>query len=83
MAQVTLSQGFPYGSVGKESACNVGDLGSISGWEDSLEKGKATRSSILAWRIPIDLCSPWSHKELDMTERLSLHFTSPSVVTYL
>ena len=22
------------------------------GWEDSLEKGKATRSSILAWRIP-------------------------------
>ena len=22
------------------------------GWEDSQEKGKATRSSILAWRIP-------------------------------
>jgi len=22
------------------------------GWEDSLEKGKAIRSSILAWRIP-------------------------------
>ena len=22
------------------------------GWEDPLEKGKATRSSILAWRIP-------------------------------
>ena len=22
------------------------------GWEDTLEKGKATRSSILAWRIP-------------------------------
>ena len=22
------------------------------GWEDSLEKGKATRSSILAWKIP-------------------------------
>ena len=22
------------------------------GWEDLLEKGKATRSSILAWRIP-------------------------------
>ena len=21
-------------------------------WEDSLEKGKATRSSVLAWRIP-------------------------------
>ena len=23
-----------------------------SGWEDPLEKGKATHSSILAWRIP-------------------------------
>ena len=22
------------------------------GWEDSLEKGKASHSSILAWRIP-------------------------------
>ena len=24
------------------------------GWEDSLEKGMATHSSILAWRIPMD-----------------------------
>jgi len=29
--------------------------------------------SILAWRIH-GLCSPWDRKELDMTERLSLHF---------
>ena len=40
-------KGFPCGSAGKESACNAGDLG----WEDPLEKGKATHSSILAWRI--------------------------------
>ena len=39
---------FPDGSVGKESACNAEDLGQ----EDPLEKGKATHSSILAWRIP-------------------------------
>ena len=32
------------------------------GWEDPLEKGKATHSSILAWRIP------WGHKESDTTE---------------
>jgi len=38
---------FSCGLTGKESACNVGDLG----WEDPLEK-KATHSSILAWRIP-------------------------------
>ena len=36
----------------KGSACNVGDPGSILGWEDPLEKGMATHSSIFAWRIP-------------------------------
>ena len=36
------------------------------GWEDPLEKGTATHSSILAWRIP------WGRKDLDMTEQLSL-----------
>ena len=34
--------------MGKEPACNVGDLGLIPGWEDPLEKGKATHSSVLA-----------------------------------
>ena len=38
----------PCGLAGKESACNAGCLG----WEDPLEKGMATDSSILAWRIP-------------------------------
>ena len=40
------------------------------GWEDPLEKGKATHCSILAWRIPW-IVYPWGHKELDMTELLS------------
>ena len=84
--------GFLDSSVGKESACNAGDPGSIPGsgsypgegigyplqyswtslvvqlvknppamreawvqslgWEDTLEKGTVTHSSILAWRIP-------------------------------
>ena len=35
-----------------ESARNVGDLGSICGREDPLEKVMATLSSILAWSIP-------------------------------
>ena len=44
---------FPCGSASKESTCNGGDLGSISGLGRSpLEKEKATHSSILAWRIP-------------------------------
>ena len=40
---------------GKESTCNMGDIGTwfwSLGQEDPLEKGKATHSSILAWRIP-------------------------------
>ena len=49
------------------------------GWEDLLEEGMATHSSILAWRIPMErgawrapVCySPWGRKELDMTELLS------------
>ena len=36
------------------------------GWEDPLEKGKATHISILAWRIP--WTSSWGCKELDTTE---------------
>ena len=83
---------FSDNSVGKESACNAGDPGSVPGsgrsagegigyplqyswsspvaqleknlpamwetwdrtlgWEDPLEKEKATQSTILAWRIP-------------------------------
>ena len=45
-------QDFPGGTDGKASAYNVGDLGSIPGSEDLLEKEMATHSSILAWKIP-------------------------------
>ena len=44
--------GFPGNSDGKESACNVGDLGSIPGLGKPLEKGMKTHCSILAWRTP-------------------------------
>ena len=52
--------GFPGGSDGKESACNMEDLGLIPGWEDPLEEGMATHSSILAWRIPKDRGAWWA-----------------------
>ena len=45
------------------------------GLEDPLEKGMATHSSILAWRISWTEepggYSPWGHKELDTTEQLN------------
>ena len=51
------------------------------GWEDPLEKGTATHSSILAWRIPWTeepggLYNPWGYKELDTTELLMQDFYS-------
>ena len=69
--------GFPRGSAGQESTCNVGDLGSILGWEDPLEKGKVTHSSILAWRIPWTM----GRKESDKTEWLS-HLIITSVYCF-
>ena len=37
------------------------------GQEEPLEKGKATHSTILAWRIPWTVYS-WGHKESDTAE---------------
>ena len=76
-----MGQGLylPGDSDSKESACNVGDLVSSLDWEDSLEKGMATHSSVLAWKIhghrwatQVVGYSPWGCKELDTTERLVL-----------
>ena len=48
--------GFPGGSVGKESACNAGDIA----FDPCVEK--ALHSRILAWRIPWteEPCGLWS-----------------------
>ena len=43
---------LPGGSADEESACNVGDLGLTTGLGRSPGEGKATHSSVLAWRIP-------------------------------
>ena len=44
--------GFPFGSVVKNLPAMWETWVLSLGWEDALEKGKATHSSILAWRIP-------------------------------
>ena len=43
---------FPGGSDSKESACDEDTWVLSLGREDPSEKGMATHSSILAWRIP-------------------------------
>ena len=49
---VYISWGLPKWLSGKESTCNAGDMGSILGQEDLLEKEMATYCSILAWKVP-------------------------------
>ena len=74
--------GFPCDSVGKESTCNAGDLGSIPGLGRSPGEGIPTP---VFWPGEFHgLYSPWDHKESDMTEQISLseniftsYFVSP------
>ena len=68
--------GFPGRSVLKDSPASAGDVGSIPGLEDPLEKEMATHHSILAWEIPLDrgncgLQFMGLTKESDMTEQIN------------
>ena len=50
LATLPILKGFPGGTSGKEPACQAQAW--FLGWENPLEEGTATHSSILAWRIP-------------------------------
>ena len=43
---------LPWGLSRGDATCQCGRLSSVPGREDPLEKGMATHSSVLAWRIP-------------------------------
>ena len=66
-------EGFPGGSDGKESACNVGDSGLIPGLGRSPGEGNGNSlqysclDNNMDWGALVGY-SPWSHKELDLTE---------------
>ena len=59
--------GFPDGSVGKKSPCNIGD----QGWKDSLEKEMATTPVFLPrkshGRRSLEGYRPWGPKKSDTT----------------
>ena len=59
---------------GKESACNMGDLGSVPGLERSPGEGKGYPLQYSGLENSMD--STWGHKELDTTERLSLSLST-------
>ena len=73
--QYIYSMGFPGGSEGKVSACNVGDPSSIPSSEKSPGQGNSNplpgkshrRRSLVGY-------SPCGPKDLDMTERLHFYF---------
>ena len=52
MRLIRSQSDFPDDSDGKESACYVGDPGSIPGFRDPLEKEIAIHLIILAWETP-------------------------------
>ena len=67
---------FPGDSDGKESACNVGDLGSIPGLGRSSGEGTGNPLQYFCLENPHEHrslvgCSPWGWKESDIIEWLS------------
>ena len=55
LLSVSLIRDFPGGTTVENPPANAGDArdaGQFLGWEDLLEEGMATHSSILAWEVP-------------------------------
>ena len=70
--------GFPGGSDGKESACNVEDLSLIPGLGKSPGGGHGNPLQYSCLNNPheqksLASYSPWGRRESDMTEQLSAH----------
>ena len=59
-----LLKGFPCGSVGKESTCSVGDLGSIPGLGRSPGEGEVYLLQDSGLENSTDY-SPWGREESD------------------
>ena len=69
--------GLPWCSDGRESACNSGDLDSISGWERSPGGGHGNPLQYSCLESPMDRRAWWAtvhggHKESDTTEHILL-----------
>ena len=70
----SFTKPFLHSSIGKNLPASKKTLVWFLGWEDPLEKGKATHSSILLWRIPWTIV----HKVTKSWTQLShFHFHFP------
>ena len=71
--KIKVITGFPGGSEGKESTCNMGDLGLISGLGRSPGEGDGSPLQYSCLENPYGQrglagYNPWGHKESDTTE---------------
>ena len=73
--EAIVPKSFPCGLAGKESTCNVGDLGSIPALGRSSEEGKSHPPQYSGLENSMDCIVHRGREELETTERLSLHFT--------
>ena len=71
VAHLIFTKHFPCGSAGKESSCNVGDLGLIPGLGRFPGEGKGLPIPVFWPGEFHGLYIPRGRKELDTTERLS------------
>ena len=60
LATYTINQDFPGGTTCKESACNAGDGGSISGWGRSPEEGEGNPLQCSCLENPMDREAWWA-----------------------
>ena len=74
-----LFLGFPGGSAGKESACNVGDQGLIPGLERSPIEGKGYPLQFFWPGEFHGLYSPWGHKGSDTTFLMSYNLCNHDI----
>ena len=78
-----MSQGFPCGSEGEESACNAGDVSSILGLRRSPGGGHGDPLQYSCLENPhgqrrLAGYSPWGLKDSDTTEQLTTVWQSMS-----
>ena len=71
---VLCYMGFPCGSAGKESACNVGDLGSIPGLGRSLGEGKGYPLQYSGLENSMDCVVHGDTKSQTLLSDLHFHF---------
>ena len=87
IARIWPFEGFPGGPNGKESACNVGDMGFIPGLRRSPGGGHGYPLWYSCPENPhgqrtLACDSPWGGKESDVTEQLSTQLFETTLVFF-